>query len=121
MDPLIIEETPQTPKVVFNGSTGVFTVTGKSYPENVNTFYEAAFDYIEKYKSAPQKKTQLEFKWLYYNTATAKIIIKLILELKDASEEFEMVWHCQKDFDLMIEKGKEIEQLLDFNFNLVLV
>jgi hypothetical protein len=120
MEPLIIEETLQTPKVVFSGSTGVFTISGKSYPENVNAFYEEAFNYIGKYKSEPQKKTLMEFNWLYYNTATAKIIIKLILALKDASEEFELAWHCQKDFDLMIDKGKEIEALLGVNFRLVL-
>jgi hypothetical protein len=121
MDPLIIDETLQTPKVVFNGSTGVFTISGKSYPENVNAFYEKAFKYIDEYKSEPQQKTLMECKWLYYNTATAKIIIKLILALKDASHEFELAWYCQKDFDLMIQKGKEIEQLLGVNFRLVLV
>jgi len=119
MDPLLIYETSQTPRIHFDGGNGVFSVSGKSYPENVTEFYQAVFDYIQLYKSKPQKKTIIEFNWLYYNTATSRVIIRIIIELKDVSNEFEVKWICKKGFDLMIEKGQEIMEVLDVDLNIV--
>ncbi len=119
MEKLIIEATNQTPEVIFDGENGAFFIAGKSYPENVNEFYKDIYDYIELYKQKPCHKTTIDFKWLYYNTATTKNIIKIILLLKDCSPEFEINWICKKHFDLIIEKGEEIKEVLNVNLNII--
>jgi len=121
MEPLTIIETNETPEIYFNGDSGLFSISGKSYPENVYDFYQEAFNYIDIYKSKPQKKTVIEFKWLYYNTATSKIIVKIILALKDVSKEFEVNWYCKKEVDLLIEKGNEIKDVLGINLKVVYI
>ncbi len=119
MESLVINSTVQTPQIILNGETGVFSITGKSYPENVNDFYLPVFEYIEIYKSKPAGKTILDFEWLYYNTATAKIIIKIILALKNVSKDFEVRWYCKKDFDIIMEKGLEIKEVLNVNLKII--
>jgi hypothetical protein len=124
MEPLILKEHGEFPAIDFNGSTGVFLLSGKSYPENVNEFYKPVFDYLEQYKKAPQEKTTMVFNWLYYNTATSKIIIKLIMalkELKVLNKKVEILWRCKKSDELMIEKGEEIKEILDIDFNIIYV
>ena len=121
MESLIINATSSTPSVEFDGNTGVFSITGKSYPENVNDFYFSVFDYINLYKKTPKPRTILHFNWLYYNTATSKIIVKIIQLLKNVSPEFEVKWYCKKDFEMMIEKGEELREVLEVNLNVVYV
>jgi hypothetical protein len=124
MEPLIIPESGECPAINFNGATGLFMLSGKSYPENVNDFYKPVFDYLDHYKKAPNSKTTLEFNWLYFNTATSKIIIKLIMalkELNDQGKQVEILWKCKKTDELMVEKGEEIKDVLDIDFNIVYV
>lgn len=119
MEQLNIGATIETPEIFFDADKGVFSITGKSYPENVNDFYKKIFDYIELYKENPMKKTTLDFNWLYYNTATSKVIVKIILGLKDVSKKFEVNWLCKKNFELMIEKGEELKEVLGVDLNIV--
>ncbi len=121
MEPLIIEATAECPSINIDGDSGVFLISGKSYPENVNDFYKPLFDYMEIYKKTPKPKTILEFRWIYYNTATSKIIIRLISSLKHLTAtgtEVEIKWRCRKDDELMIEKGEEIKNVVGMNFTI---
>jgi hypothetical protein len=123
MENLIIAATNETPDVNLNSTEGYFSFSGKSYPENVNDFYSDIIKYLNTYTQAPLEKTTLEFKWLYYNTATSKMIVKIIMELKSViskGKHFEIKWLCKSNDDLMIEKGEELKDILDIDFSIVL-
>jgi hypothetical protein len=77
MDVLEIDATSKTPQIHFDGNKGYFSISGKSYPENVKAFYGRFIDYLKEYKKNPADETILEFEWLYYNTSTSKVIIEL--------------------------------------------
>lgn len=122
METLTIEPSSETPGVYLNATEGTFKFTGKSYPENVHDFYSSVLTYIENYVQNPVDKTILEFTWSYYNTATSKIMVKIIKELKKVLEKgkaFEIIWRCKSTDDLMIEKGEELKDLLDVNFSVI--
>lgn len=119
MEKLFIESNKETPEIKFDGDKGFFSIAGKSYPENVNVFYKPIFEYIDLYKPNSSEKIVIEFNWLYYNTATSKIIVKIILSLKEIGNEMEINWYYKKDFDLIADKGKEIKEILDVNLNLI--
>ena len=119
MAKLIIQATKETPTVELDGQKGLFSISGKCYPENVTYFFKPILDYIEIYKEKPNENTTLVFNWLYYNTATTKNIIKIIMRLKDLSKNFQIDWICKKEFDLIIEKGKELKEILNVNMNII--
>lgn len=119
MNALIIPPSAETPAIDFNPQTGKFKLSGKSYPENVNEFYTPLLEFIEIYKSKPQKNTVLDFTWLYYNTATSKIIIKLLVLFKSIDTDLHIKWNCKKDNELMKEKGEEFREVLDVNIEIV--
>jgi hypothetical protein len=118
LEQLIIKANTDTPEINFDGEKGVFSIIGKSYPENTGDFYDPLIEYIELYKLNPKVKTSIEFNWFFYNTATSKVIVRIIMLLKDLSKEFEVKWFCYKDNDLLIEKGMELKEILDVNFNI---
>jgi hypothetical protein len=119
MGNLIINATNETPEVNFNGENGLFKISGKSYPENVNNFYKPIFEYIEIYKQNPALKTTIEFNWLYYNTATNKMIMKVIMFLKDINSEFQVNWYYKKGFELIKDKGIEIKDVLPITIDII--
>ena len=124
MDPLIIDAIKETPSVILRGSEGIFSFKGKSYPENVHEFYDPIISYLEEYIQNPQEKTILEFNWLYFNTATFKMIVKIILLLKKVTEKdktFTVNWYCSQDDELMPAKGEELKELLNVEFNILFV
>lgn len=121
MQTIVIPSTNETPEIVLDGPKGVFSFAGKSFPENVNDFYNEAITYMEAYTRQPLDKTVLEFRWLYFNTATSKIIVKLIMMLKNMNQpgkSVEIRWYCSPDDELIIEKGNEFAELLGTEFSI---
>ncbi len=119
MDVIKINATNKTPEVHFDGNKGYFSISGKSYPENVKAFYDQLIDYLKKYKENPVENTVLEFNWLYYNTSTSKMIIELLLLSEDISGNVELRWVAEKDLDLMAQKGKELNEVLDLDMKII--
>lgn len=121
MQTIVIPQTNETPEIVLDASKGIFSFSGKSFPENVNDFYKETITYLEAYVQQPKDKTTLEFSWLYFNTATSKIIVKIIMLLKTvnkAGKTVEIKWYCSPDDDLIIEKGNEFMELLGGDFSI---
>ena len=118
MDNISTSETNQTPEILFDIAKGEISLTGKSYPENVHETYKELLDAIQKYCLSPKKVTTVNYKWLYYNTATSKIIIKILLDLKKANTNLQVNWFCKKDFTMMIEKAKVIKDILNIEINI---
>lgn len=120
MAKLIIKETAQCPEILFDPEKGEITISGKSYPENVNAIFQELLDAIETYKSNPQKKTTVNFHWLYYNTATSKIIVKILTDLKSAPTELMLNWYVKKGFTMMIEKAELIKEIMDIPMEIII-
>lgn len=120
MAKLIIKETNQSPEILFDPEKGEITLSGKSYPENVNDIFKELLDSIETYNLNPQKKTTVHFHWLYYNTATSKIIVKILADLKAAPTELVLNWYVTKGFTMMVEKAELIKEILDIPMNIII-
>ena len=118
MDNIIIEATNETPEIRFDIEKGEVSLTGKSYPENVHETYKELLDAIEVYCTSPKKDTTVNYKWLYYNTATSKIIVKILLALKKADTNLHVNWFCKNDFTMMIEKAEVFKDILNIEINI---
>jgi hypothetical protein len=124
MEALYVPPTNETPEIKLDPQAGVFSFSGKSFPENVNEFYGETFKLIEAYIQQPNQKTTLEFSWVYFNTATSKAIVKIITLLNSVTKhgkEIKISWKCRKDDELMIEKGEEFQELLGSTFSIVYI
>lgn len=118
------EATKETPKVILNTTTGVFAIEGKSFPENVNEFYGDILTTLNSYSQNPLSKTTLNLTWVYYNTATSKILVKIINVLEAVllqQKSLVINWYCKADDELMIEKGEEFKELLNVEFNILFI
>jgi hypothetical protein len=120
MKELIKEEKKDTPGIDFNAETGILKISGYSYPENVKSFYNEVFDWLDNYIKEPNSKTVLEATIVYFNMASSKILMELFKKLEAIpSTDLEFNWRYEDDDFEMELAGEEFASLLKYEVNLV--
>ena len=119
MDVINIDATDETPKVVLDAGSGAFEFSGKSLPEDVTHFYNPILEWFDAYGESPNEKTTVIFKMDYFNTASSKLILDILMKLEEINEEHEGIeieWHYREDDEDMEEAGEEYEDIVDVPF-----
>jgi hypothetical protein len=99
MERYFVDNTEDTPRVELDKINGILSISGRSLPENAVAFYEPIFDWLKNYQEEPNVNTVFDFKFDYFNTASAKQITKILLFLQILSENHPVIvkWHYYKE------------------------
>lgn len=122
MTPLIINSTNSTPKVTLDKSSGTFRFEGISRPENVLDFYNPILNWLEEYLKAPNKETVIEFALEYHNSASAKIVCKMLHMLEPFTKkgtDIRVKWYYREVDDDILEAGEDYQALIDIPFEII--
>jgi len=123
MQTLNIIATEDTPEIKFNGETNEFMISGRSLPEDVTTFYKPVFEWLEVFSTLEAPGTVFKFKLEYFNTASSKIILDILMKLEDIMEsrqsELKIEWYYFESDDDMLEAGEEYKELVEIPFHLI--
>ncbi len=119
MDKLVVNATDDTPGVILNKDANQFEFSGKSLPEDVNAFYGPVLKWIEAYGTAPNATTEFTFKLTYFNTASSKILLDVLMKLEDIKDAsaIKIKWMYPSDDEDMLEAGKEYAELVELSFD----
>jgi len=119
MEVIKIVGTDDTPSVTLDVANEIFEVSGRSLPEDVAAFYEPILDWIERYSEEATGKTVFNFKLVYFNTASSKMLLDILLKLEEMYESGKEVlvrWHFPDDDEDMQEAGEEYAEIVDVPF-----
>ena len=119
MNTLRIEPADDSPQVILDKENNIFEISGKSLPENVVEFYRPVMDWLQEYRKDPNPKTGLTLKLIYFNTASSKMILDILMvleEMAEAGHEVVVRWMSLKSDEDMQEAGKEYEEMVDLPF-----
>ena len=122
MEPLIIAKTDDTPAIHLDKAAGKFEFSGKSLPEDVSTFYAPVFDWIAKYGDDANDSATFVFKMTYFNTASSKIILDILMRLEDLHNDGKNItveWHYEEDDEDMQEAGEEYSEIVEVPFKFI--
>jgi len=122
MEKLILEPTDETPKVILDAAGNHFEFSGKSLPEDVTTFYNPLLEWLDGYSKQPNPLTKVIIKLDYFNTASSKMILDILLKLEEIQEEGHDVlvsWHYREDDEDMQEAGEEYSEIVEIPFEQV--
>ena len=122
MEILKIQSTEDNPQVILDRESNILEISGRSLPEDVNTFYEPMMSWIEEYAKAPLDVTVFNFKLTYFNTASSKIILDILTQFEEMIEEGHQVmvrWHYPEEDEDMMEAGEEYSEMVDVPFEMV--
>jgi len=122
MEILKIESTEDNPRIILDRESNILEISGRSLPEDVNTFYEPMMSWIEEYAKDPLDVTVFNFKLAYFNTASSKIILDILTQFEEMIEEGHQVmvrWHYPEEDEDMLEAGEEYSEMVDVPFEMV--
>src|SRR5215471_7524184 len=110
--------TTRTPAVEFDFEANQFSLLGESYPEDVSEFYGPMIKPLEAHlRSQKGADISFKFEFLYFNSGTAKIVMRLfdMLEQVAASgNNVAITWAYEKDDDNIREIGQEFAEELKY-------
>ena len=113
MENLEIESTERTPRIFFDYDNHHFEISGEAYPENSDEFFRPVMDALQAYiASGASDKISFLFKLIYFNSSSARVLMKLFELLDEAAESrsVEIEWHYHEEDDTMEEFGEEFAE-----------
>ncbi len=122
MEVIKIVGTDDTPSVTLDADNDIFEISGRSLPEDVSAFYEPILDWLERYAENTNPKTIFNFKLVYFNTASSKMLLDILLKLEEMYEGGKDVlvrWHFPEDDEDMEEAGQEYADIVEVPFEQV--
>jgi hypothetical protein len=121
MKALFIEETADTPRVVLDKDNNKFEISGLSLPEDAIEFYKPIVEWLEEYSKDPNPETVFDLKLEYFNTASSKQIIQLLLFLEklNAKSKVKIRWHYKDIDEDMHDLGEEYAEIIKVDFELI--
>lgn len=123
MQVLNIKAREETPEVILNKEDGIFSIKGKSFPEDPFFFYNPILEWVKKYAENPNDKTELYFAITYFNTSSSKIILEIMkcfeIIKKEKNKEVLINWICHSEDEEMIESGEIYAERIDIPLNIL--
>ncbi|MDD3567218.1 MAG: DUF1987 domain-containing protein [Bacteroidales bacterium] len=122
METLKIDGSSVSPRVYFSAKDRLLEISGYSRPENARDFYNPLIKWIEELKDwykKNQSATSAEpfvfnFKYIYFNSSSAKFIFDIILqvsEIQKAGVPVNVFWYYDEDDDELREAGEELSEM----------
>jgi hypothetical protein len=122
METIKIMGTDDTPTVILDAENDIFEISGRSLPEDVTAFYDPILNWLDEYAAAPNPKTIFTFKLVYFNTASSKLLLDILMKLEELHEDNKEVlikWYYPEDDEDMQEAGEEYADIVDVPFEQV--
>jgi len=119
MEVIKIVGTDDTPSVTLDVANEIFEISGRSLPEDVAAFYEPILDWLDRYSEEAAGKTVFNFKLVYFNTASSKMLLDILLKLEemhDSGKDVLVRWHYPDDDEDMEEAGEEYADIVEVPF-----
>ncbi len=114
---LEVKEEEETPYILLD-PVGKCIFKGKSYPEDIATFYEPVFEWFKKYKDFGRNDLVIDVKMNYFNSASSKIFIDIFESLGDYQNIVVTVnWYYPENDEEIFEAGKIYQGLTSIKFN----
>jgi hypothetical protein len=111
-----------TPAVIMDADKGLIEIAGKSFPEDAIRFYKPIFKWIDEYLNCPKEKTELNLKFTYYNTSSAKKILELIkkvVSIQKTGNKVEVAWYYDEGDEDMLNAGTDYSSVVELAFKFI--
>ncbi|MCF6365336.1 MAG: DUF1987 domain-containing protein [Bacteroidales bacterium] len=121
LEQYIIQEEDDTPEMFLDPKDGTIRFKGKSIPENAVSFYKPVIDWLNIYKDKPANHTKVSFEFDYYNTATDRQLVKILLILEEISKnnKVNVLWYYNTGDISMLNDGKKFKELIDLDVEII--
>lgn len=113
MENLIIKGKAGTyfvPNVILNANSGECEISGESYLEDSDKFYETIQEWVKKFVEEMKKPLKFHFRLTYFNTSSSRgihALLKLLCKYQHKNMPVQVYWHYPiEDLDVR-EEGED--------------
>ncbi|MBN2891092.1 MAG: DUF1987 domain-containing protein [Bacteroidales bacterium] len=121
MEKIYLTGKDDSPEVIIDVDKNLYEISGRSIPENANLLYNNIIDWFKQNLKDIEEEIELSIQLEYYNSASAKKIIELLLVLEEYSQSnnnIKVIWYYF-DNDLNMEKkGRELFSIINIPFEI---
>lgn len=124
MKAFAIEKTKFTPGVIFDSTVNEWLFEGRSQSDDISEFYKPVLKELTDCLESGIKKLNVTFKLEYFNTSSAKIIVDILLKLKQAEEMGMLInttWYVDNYDEDMKEAVVQLAEISDLNIEVIIV
>jgi hypothetical protein len=121
MELLKINATEDTPQVILDSENRIFEISGRSLPEDVVVFYQPVMQWLKEFEKSPIENFELSIKLEYFNTASSKLILDILLKLEDMffnGTKLKVKWFYLSTDSDMKEAGEEYSEIVGLPFEI---
>src|SRR5258706_8601943 len=115
METLKIAKTDDTPEIVFDKTSPIFEMSGRSLPEDSVEFYTPVFQWLKQYADEPNSTTEFVFKLEYTNTASSKMVQDILIALEKI-KGVSITWNYLSGDEDMESMRHELSELVEIPF-----
>lgn len=115
MENKIINATELGPEISLE-TTGNITISGKSRMEDASLYYKEAHEWLFDYLKDANTLITVTLDLSYFNSSSAKQLLKLLMSIDGASCGGKVIWIYPENNDILLERGQELEIMLDLPF-----
>jgi hypothetical protein len=123
MKALEIQKTDDSPHIFLDKTNSQFIFTGRSLPEDVQEFYAPVLSWLDEYVQNPNKRSIVEFRIDYFNTASMKKFIDILFRFKEISKnnlnEVKIKWYFHEEDDDTLDAGQDLQEIVGLNFDML--
>ncbi|MBQ3655439.1 MAG: DUF1987 domain-containing protein [Bacteroidales bacterium] len=119
LEPILIQQTSDTPRVELDKERGIFEFSGKSLPEDVIKFFSPVQEWFSRYSEDPNPETEISFHLDYFNSSSARIIVKILIGLEAINgnkSNVHITWYYTENDEVMYDRGLELKSVLNLPF-----
>lgn len=135
MENVIIKKTDATPGVILDLQKNFIEFIGDSRPENVKTFFGPILTWISEYsnhiyffsnESSERINIQVDFKFEYFNSSSAKYIIDIInavhiIRSTNKNVDLNLNWCYEEGDEDIKESGEEFIKITGIEMNFITI
>jgi len=118
---MVIPSKQTTPYVNLDSKNCVFSIKGKSYPEDPSSFYGPIILEIDRCEEDLKNyKITIQIALEILNSISTKYLFMLLKKLHELSSEVDIYWYYEGDDEGMFEEGCDIKSTFpNSNFKLI--
>ncbi|MGP8215183.1 MAG: DUF1987 domain-containing protein [Bacteroidia bacterium] len=122
MEKLLIKETLNSPRVIFDPLKKRYEISGKSFPENAKSFYQPVIDWLNSVPVSPSENIRMSFMLDYISSSSVislKQVLAKIKTLNSNGANIEVLWHFDPTDPDIKEIGEEYEKVVGLKLQFV--
>jgi hypothetical protein len=118
MENKVINATDLGPEIILE-PTGKIKISGKSRMEDAASYYKEVHEWLSRFLQQPDTAVTVEMNLSYFNSSSAKQLLKLLMSIDKACSNGKVIWIYPASNDTLLERGQELEIMLDLTFEYV--